>query len=276
MSLTSLFPTESEEGGNGQRDRHPPDPNTTMMEQMLAGISALSTQAKHNSDSVENRFVSLSGQIRQNNANVEQRLDELATSSEQEWNSLNHQFEVLANRQSEMDETLAGLVGQRSRIWEGELRNNAAKGPLQSAGLEVAEVATAPTLVAPPSTEKDRNSSAPPGIVGLEPVRRSARLLAKGNPPGRSTSASLPLHVTWTSDSCRLTGGEEVRTEGLPHQLTDLAPREGREPSAASTREGRSQKRHSRLLWSLPGWPRGYTSSSPDPFYDHRLRLLMV
>src|SRR5688572_7387759 len=229
MSLTSLFPTESEEGGNGQRDRHPADPNTTMMEQMLAGISALSgsvenrfaslsNQVKQNSDSVENRFASLSGQVRQGTDRVENklsalsndvdhRLTELATASEQEWNSLNHQFEVLANRQSEMDETLAGLTGQRSRTREGELRANAAKDPLQSAGLEVAEVATAPTLVPTKSTPKDRNSSDPPGIIGFESVRRSARLLAKGNPTVRSTSASLPLHVTWTSGSCRLTGG---------------------------------------------------------------------
>src|SRR5688572_16651040 len=214
MSLTSLFPTESEEGGNGQRDRHPADPNTTMMEQMLAGISALSNQVKQNSDSVENRFASLSGQVRQGTDRVENklsalsndvdhRLTELATASEQEWNSLNHQFEVLANRQSEMDETLAGLTGQRSRTREGELRANAAKDPLQSAGLEVAEVATAPTLVPTKSTPKDRNSSDPPGIIGFESVRRSARLLAKGNPTVRSTSASLPLHVTWTSGSCR-------------------------------------------------------------------------
>src|SRR5678816_556008 len=196
------------------------------MERMLDGLGALSSQVKQsnengehrmnslasqirqNNDNVEHRMNSLASQIRQNNENVDQRLGDLATSSEQEWNSMNRQFEELAHRQFDMDEVLSTLVGRStvlttgpiSRLREAEVRTEVAhsKDPIRSrTGPEAAPKAAAPSLVAITSRKKDKGIIDPTGPVGLESVRRSARLLAKGSQPVRSTSASLSLiHIS--------------------------------------------------------------------------------
>src|SRR5688572_19863594 len=138
MSLNSLCPLEGEGEGIGHSDRQAPlaatDPNTNLMERMLDGLGALSSQVRQSHDNMEHqlrqsnengehRMNSLVSQVRQINDNVEQRLSDLATSSEQEWNSLNRQFEELAHRQFDMDEVLSTLVGRPTVLSTGPIRD---------------------------------------------------------------------------------------------------------------------------------------------------------
>jgi hypothetical protein len=232
------------------------------MERMLDGLGTLASQVKQNNESGEYRLATLAGQIRQSNEsgeqrmnslvrqindNVARRLDDLATSSAQEWTSLNRQLEELAHRQFDMDEVLSTLVGRPtvlttgpiSRLRDAEVRVEVAqaKDPIRSrTGPEAAPIAAAPSLVATTSGKKDKGISDQTGPVGLESVRRSARLLAKGSQPVRSTSVSFPLHVTWTSGSGRLAGGEDNAVEVLPQLLSELATPGGRLPTIDPTR----------------------------------------
>src|SRR5688572_2334485 len=146
MSLDSLCPLEGEGEGTGHSDRHAPpaatDPNANLMARMLDGLSALSSEVQQSNESGEHRMNSLVRQINDNvedrlntlSNGIDQRLGDLATSSEQEWNSMNRQFEELAHRQFDMDEVLSTLVGRPtvlstgpiSRLRDAEVRVEAA------------------------------------------------------------------------------------------------------------------------------------------------------
>ena len=126
MTLSSLHSHDGEEGGNDNSDSRAPQVVTedasSMMEKMLEGIGALSAQMVQVTSSMEQRFNSLT------------------TSVAQQWDSINHQFSVLAQRQLDMDDTLSVLVGEPTELTIDRRDRIVSMGVMQDAVVPTAPI----------------------------------------------------------------------------------------------------------------------------------------